>query len=85
MSTRRREFAKFFAGFAACETFGHWWFGIWARDLLPIKLKWFTFTPELNWFAMAFWPVALTALVYYAWLRKPRVSDGPIPTALRGA
>jgi hypothetical protein len=75
MTIRTKEFAKFLAGVAATETFGHWWMGIWGGELLPMKLRWFTFTPELNWFATPFWPVGLGMLIYLAWLRRPTAAD----------
>jgi hypothetical protein len=75
MNTRIRNVAIFVAGIAADETVGHWWLGLWGRNLLPLKLGWFTFTPELNWFAMAFWPVLLAAIVYFVWCRR-RPADG---------
>lgn len=84
MSSRAREFAKFFAGVAAQETIGHWWLGLWGRDLLPMKFAWFTFTPMLNTFAMVLWPLLLVALVYYAWLCRDRTrspSGGPTAVA----
>ena len=82
--TCTKEFAKFFAGIAASETIGHWWLGIWGGDLLPMKLSWFTFTSALNMFAMAFWPMLLAALVYYAWLRQAPAREratGPVARA----
>lgn len=69
MLNRRREFAKFFSGFAAAETLGHWWLGTWGREMLPMKFSWFMFTEQWNYFSMAFWPVVLVALVYFAWVR----------------
>lgn len=82
MTGRAREFAKFFSGIAAHETVAHWWLGIWGRDLLPFKLSWFTFTEELNFFAMTAWPIVLIALVYVAWVRPARVrTSSPDPAA----
>lgn len=72
MAGRAKEAAKFLSGVAAHETVGHWWLGVWGRHLLPRDLGWFTFTEQMNWFAMAGWPVVLAALVYYAWIRPSR-------------
>ena len=71
MSSVTREIAKFLSGYAAAETLGHWWMGIWGRHLLPIDVGWFTFTPAFNAFAMIAWPLVLAALVYVGWFRKP--------------
>lgn len=71
MSSRAKEFAKFFSGIAAHETVLHGWLGVWGRDLLPIKFFGITFTEQYNWVFMAVWPLVLAALVYYAWIRKP--------------
>jgi hypothetical protein len=72
MSRVNQEIAKFLAGYAGAETIGHWWMGIWGRQLLPIDMGWFTFTRDLNTLAMAAWPVVLAALVYFAWFHKAR-------------
>ena len=69
MSSVTREIAKFLSGYAAAETLGHWWMGIWGRHLLPMDVGWFTFTTTFNTFAMIFWPVVLAALVYMGWFR----------------
>lgn len=71
MSSRSKEIAKFFSGIVAHETVGHWWLGIWGRDLMPIKFAGITFTEQFNWVCMAVWPFALAALVYYGWFMKP--------------
>ena len=69
MTSITRETAKFLSGLAAAEALGHWWIGIWGRDLLPRDLGWFTFTPALNTFAMMAWPLVLIALVYVGWMQ----------------
>jgi hypothetical protein len=71
--SRSREAAKFLAGVAANETIGHWWLGLWGRELLPLKLPWFSFTERANTIVMIVWPIVLIGLVYYAWMRKARV------------
>ncbi len=81
MSNRTREFAKFFAGFAAQETLGHWFLGIWGRDYFPIRLGGFEFTPQHNLFVMTGWMLVCMGLVYYAWLRKPALETGQVKTA----
>lgn len=48
MQLRVREIAKFLSGIAFHETIGHWWLGIWGKDLLPWKFSWFTFTSTIN-------------------------------------
>ncbi len=74
MQLRAREVAKFLSGIAFHETLGHWWLGIWGQDMLPWKFSWFTFTSTINVFAMVIWPIVLVALVWFAWLRRPRSS-----------
>lgn len=69
MKSRSREFAKFFAGLAGGETLGHWFLGLMGTDVFPITVGRFTFTSTWNNFAMAFWPLALAALVYVGWLK----------------
>jgi hypothetical protein len=81
MSNATREIAKVLCGYAGAETIGHWWMGIWGRDLLPMDLGWFTFTAAFNVFAMVAWPLVLIALVYVAWFRKadPTLGEtGPV-------
>jgi hypothetical protein len=70
MSGVTREVMKFLSGYAAAKTIGHWWMAIWGRHLLPIDMGWFTFTPAINAFAVAFWTLALIGLVYVAWFRR---------------
>jgi hypothetical protein len=79
MSGTGREIAKFFAGFAANETIGHWWIGIWGSSLLPLKIGGITFTSTFNLVCMVFWPIALALLVYVGWFRKPHVRDHAAP------
>lgn len=69
MSTHLREGAKFLAGFAAGETIGHLWLGMWGKHLLPMPLGWFTFTESMNAVVMMVWPIVLCTLVWFAWLR----------------
>jgi len=71
---RTREVAKFLSGIAFHETIGHWWLGLWGKDLLPWKFSWFTFTSTVNTVAMVIWPIVFIALVWFAWLRKPGAS-----------
>lgn len=70
-----RECAKFLAGIAFQESIGHLWLGIWGRDLLPLSLRWFTFTAEMNAICMVAWPTLLVASVWYAWVWHPRGSS----------
>jgi hypothetical protein len=70
MKSLGRELAKVAAGFAASETLGHWWIGIWGAKLLPMDLGWFTFTREMNQIVMIVWPLVLLALIIYAWGTK---------------
>jgi hypothetical protein len=58
-----REGAKFLAGFAAGETIGHLWLGMWGKHLLPMTLGWFTFTESMNAVVMMVWPIVLCTLV----------------------
>ena len=66
-SVQGRDIAKFFAGWAAAETVGHWALGLLGTDLFPITIGRFAFTNGWNLFAMAAWPVVLAALVYVGW------------------
>lgn len=70
MSATSREVAKFLSGIAFNETLGHWWLGVWGKDMLPWEFSWFTFTSEMNTGCMVVWPVLLFSLVWYAWLGK---------------
>jgi len=72
MKTLGRDIAKVAAGFAANETIGHWWVGLWGQNLLPMDIGWFTFTKEMNEIAMIIWPIVLVALIIYAWGTKTR-------------
>ncbi len=85
MKCRAKEFAKFFAGIAAHETVGHWWLGVWGRDLMPIKFAGITFTEQYNMVLMAAWPIILAALVYYAWIRKQPATECECFPAAKGA
>lgn len=80
MSSRAKEFAKFVSGIAAHETVGHWWLGVWGRDLMPIKFFGITFTAEYNMILMAVWPLVLAALVSYAWIRRSAGERAPLAT-----
>jgi hypothetical protein len=82
-----RDIAKFFSGWAAAETVGHWWMGTWGRELLPMELGWFTFTPAINTFAMTAWPIVLAGLVYFGWFYKgePTFVEPAPPIGRRGA
>lgn len=70
MSATSREVAKFLSGIAFHETLGHWWLGIWGKDMLPWEFSWFTFTSEMNTACMVVWPVLFLSLAWYAWLGK---------------
>jgi hypothetical protein len=72
MTSIARETAKFLSGYAAAETLGHWWMGIWGGDLLPMTIGGFVFTPTLNTYCMIAWPIVLMTLVYFAWIHKGR-------------
>ena len=65
---KTKEFAKFFSGVAAMEVVVHLAFAL--SDLLPLTILGITLTKSLNTFAIIFWPIVLTLLVYYAWIRK---------------
>jgi hypothetical protein len=80
MSEVKRDIAKVLCGYAGAETIGHWWMGIWGRDLLPMHIGSFTFTPALNTFAMIAWPLVLAALVYFGWWYR-KVGDAVPPRA----
>ena len=84
MSSITLEVAKFLSGYAAAETLGHWWIGIWGRHLLPMDVGWFTFTPAFNTFAMIVWPLVLAALGYFAWCRKAQPASVQAEPAGRG-
>lgn len=81
MSIQGRDVAKFFAGWAAAETAGHWALGLLGTDMFPVMVGRFTFTSGWNTFAMAAWPVVLAALAYVGWCFKERPeSDSASPT-----
>ena len=82
MSRMNRELAKFLAGFAASETIAHWWVGLWANDLLPMRLGVFTLTPPINMFAMMGWPIVLVALVYFGWCRREEPKSLATPRSI---
>ncbi len=65
-----REVAKFLSGIAFNETVGHWWLGIWGRDLLPWDFGSFTFTNTMNQTCMVVWPLILGACIWLGWLKK---------------
>lgn len=71
MASKWREIAKFLSGIAFHETLGHWWLGIWGRDLLPWEFETFTFTSDMNRICMALWPLVFSALVWWGWLSRP--------------
>lgn len=77
-----RDVAKFFAGWAAAETLGHWALGILGTDMFPVTIGRFTFTAGWNLFAMAAWPVVLAALAYVGWsLNESEASASAHPMA----
>jgi hypothetical protein len=71
MPSAGREIAKFLSGIAFNETLGHWWLGVWGRDLLPWDFGFSTFTDKMNHVCMAVWPLLLIGLVWVGWLKKP--------------
>lgn len=73
MNSNGRQVAMVLTGVAADETVGHWWLGIWGRDLLPVRIGPWSVTSEANMVFMVAWPLLLAALVWYAWFRKERV------------
>jgi hypothetical protein len=83
MNLNSKDVAKFFAGMVTHEMIGHAILGTWASHLLPMKLGFFTFTPELNIAAMVGWGLVLIALVHYAWFRE--AGEGEKPGAARPA
>lgn len=78
---QRRDVAKFFAGWAAAETIGHWALGILGTDLFPITIGRFVFTADWNLFAMAAWPLILAALAYVGWCCEESRSLPPTHSA----
>lgn len=74
-----RDAAKFFAGWAASETLGHWLLGLMGTDMFPLSVGRFTFTAGWNTFAMIVWPVVLAALVYVGWFlsERPEAHSAP--------
>jgi hypothetical protein len=73
-SVSGRDAAKFFAGWAAAETVGHWALGLLGTDMFPVTVGRFTFTSEWNIFAMVAWPIALAVLAYVGWCAAERPS-----------
>jgi hypothetical protein len=72
MASQSHHLAVFLAGIAFQESLGHWWLGIWGRDILPIKLGPWSFTYETNLLFMIGWPIVLGSLVWYVWIRRQR-------------
>ena len=54
-----RQVAMVLVGYAANETFGHWWLGTLGRDMLPMRIGNWTVTPEMNVGFMIGWPIVL--------------------------
>lgn len=79
MKLSARDILILVTGIAAHESIGHWWLGIWGREMLPIKLGRITFTAEWNTFAMIAWPIALVPLVYFGWWRRAPARPGASP------
>jgi hypothetical protein len=85
MTHKRRDAAIFVAGIASWETLGHWFIGLWARDLLPMNVLGFEFTAQMNTIAMVAWPAVFAGMAYIAWFRRPRATaasqNGQAPQA----
>lgn len=73
MTNRKKELAKFFAGFATAQIIFHWGLGLFSVNL-PLNFSFITLTEGLNTFAMVFWPIILVLSVYYGWIRKIKKS-----------
>ena len=48
MKSHARDWAVYLAGVATSETLGHWWLGVWGKDLLPVKVGPWTITADVN-------------------------------------
>lgn len=64
---RRREIAKFFAGFAANQVLTH---GALATAGIQFSLFGIAYNQQLNMIAVVVWAIILLLLIYYAWIRR---------------
>jgi hypothetical protein len=64
---RRKEIAKFFAGFAANQLLVH---GAFAATAVQFTLFGIAYDQRLNAIAAIAWAVVLPLVVYYAWVKK---------------
>jgi hypothetical protein len=62
-----KEFAKFFAGFAANQLLTH---GALATAGIQFSLLGITYDQQLNTIAGVVWGIILLPLIYYAWARR---------------
>ena len=64
---KAREFAKYFAGFAANQFLTH---GVMAAADTELTLFGIAYTRDLNTVATIVWAFLLAMLIYYAWMRR---------------
>ncbi|KAB2919845.1 MAG: hypothetical protein F9K29_04475 [Hyphomicrobiaceae bacterium] len=64
---KRKEIAKFFAGFAANQVLIH---GAFVAAGLQFSLFGITYDQRLNTIAVVVWGIILLLLIYYAWVRR---------------
>lgn len=64
---KRKEIAKFFAGFAANQVLTH---GALASAGIQFSLFGITYDQRLNTIAVVVWAIILPVLIYYAWVRR---------------
>jgi hypothetical protein len=64
---RRKEIAKFFAGFAANQVLAH---GVAAAAALQFTLFGIVYNQRVNMIAAVGWAIVMLLLIYYAWMRK---------------
>ncbi|MCC8430127.1 hypothetical protein LJ725_14220 [Reyranella aquatilis] len=64
---KRKEIAKFFAGFAANQVLTH---GAFAAASVQFSLFGITYSQGLNTIAAGAWAIILLLLTYYAWIQR---------------
>lgn len=64
----KKECVAFLAGVAVTKAVTFAVLG--ANNVLPLKVWFFTLTPELNSALFLFWTIAAVFFIYYTWFKK---------------